>query len=295
MTKLIDPENIQQWVPGEITFDSKTSAWDGMSLRGYHYPDLAVDIPRMRDYMFVIYRGNKLSNMGRRRDGPWEEHQVGQGIVSVLTRAEESQWRWDKPIDVSHLYLSHSSIETVASEVFEKDISQIELSDRVRSEDKVLPALVSQLENELVAGEFGGQLYVDALKNQACIHILRRYSNIIFNESSLGYFNRAQKHRLVDFIDEYLDTNIAINDLAGLLQMSAFHFGRKFTKDFGCPPHAYIIKKRVEKAVQLLSTSNIPIKVIFAQCGFSDQSHMTRIFKRLVGTTPAALRKSKSY
>ena len=295
MTKLIDPENIQQWVPGEVTFDSQTSALDGMSLRGYHYPELNVNIPRMRDYMFVIYRGRKLSNMGRRRDGPWEEHQVGPGIVSVLTRAEESQWRWDKPIDVSHLYLSHSSIETVASEVFEKDISNIELCDRVRSEDKVLPALVSQLESELVAGEFGGQLYVDSLKNQACIHILRRYSNIIFNEVSLGYFNRSQKHLLVDFIDQYMDTNIAINDLATLVQMSTFHFGRKFTKDFGCPPHAYIIKKRVEKAVQLLSTTNIPIKVIFAQCGFSDQSHMTRIFRRLVGITPAALRKNKEY
>ncbi len=294
MTKLIDPENIQQWVPGKVTFDSQANAWSGMSLRGYHYPELDVDIPKMRDYMFVIYRGAGMSNMGRRREGPWEEHQVGQGIVSVLTRAEESQWRWDKPIDVSHLYLSHASIETVASEVFEKDISNIELCDRVRSEDTVLPALVSQLENELVAGELGGQLYVDSLKNQACVHILRRYSNIVFNDVSQGCFNRAQKHLLVDYIEQYLETNIEINDLATLVQMSVFHFGRKFTKDFGSPPHAYIIKKRVERAVRLLSTSNMPIKVIFTQCGFSDQSHMTRIFKRLMGITPAALRKNQS-
>ena len=294
MAKLIEPENIQQWIPGEITFDSHAGAWNGVSLRGYHYPELDVEIPQMRDYMFVIYRGMSMSNMGRRRNGPWEEHQVGPGIISVLTRAEESQWRWDKPIDVSHLYLSHSSIEAVASEVFEKDISNIELCDRVRSEDKVLPALVSQLENELMAGEFGGQLYVDSLKNQACIHILRNYSNIVFSEASQGSFNRAQKQLLLDFIDEYLDTNIEINDLAALVQMSVFHFGRKFTKDFGCPPHAYVIKKRVEKAVKLLSTTNVPIKVIFAQCGFSDQSHMTRIFRRLVGVTPAAFRKNQS-
>ena len=293
MTRLIDPENIQQWVPGKVTFDSDDRTWGGMTLRGYHYPELDVAIPRMRDYMFVVYRGGK-SNMGRRRDGPWEEHQVGPGIVSVLTRAEESQWRWDKPIDVSHLYLSHSSIATVASEVFEKDISNIELCDRVRSEDKVLPALVGQLENELIAGELGGQLYVDALKNQACVHVLRRYSNVSFNGASQGHFNQAQKRLLSDFIEQHLEFNISISDLAGLMQMSVFHFGRKFTKDFGCPPHAYVIKKRVDKAVHLLSTTNIPIKVVFAQCGFSDQSHMTRLFRRFVGVTPSVFRKSLS-
>jgi len=293
MTSLIDPDNIQQWVPGRVTFACDTDAWNGMSLRGYRYPKLDVAIPRMRDYMFVVYRGGQ-SNMGRRRNGPWEEHQVGPGIVSVLTRAEESQWRWDKPIDVSHLYLSHSSIATVASEVFEKDISNIELCDRVHSEDEILPALVGQLEHELVGGELGGQLYVEALKNQACVHVLRRYSNIMFNDASQGNFSPAQKRLLSDFIDEHLELNISISDLAGLLQMSVFHFGRKFTKDFGCPPHAYVIKKRVDKAVKLLSTTNIPIKVVFAQCGFSDQSHMTRLFKRFVGMTPSVFRKSLS-
>jgi len=294
MTQLIKPENIQEWVPGKITFDSASSAWKGMSLRGYHYPELDVAIPRMRDYMFVIYRGGQ-SNMSRRRDGPWEDHQVvGPGIVSVLTRAEESQWRWDKPIDVSHLYLSHSSIESVASEVFEKDINNIELSDKVRSEDTVLPALVSQLESELVMGDFGGQLYVDSLRNQACIHVLRNYSNVVFNNISQGQFNRAQKSLLINFIDEHLERNISIEDLAGLLQMSTFHFSRKFAKDFSCPPHAFVVKKRVEKAMRLLTETNMPIKVIFTQCGFSDQSHMTRIFGRLIGVTPAVFRKESS-
>lgn len=88
--------------------------------------------------------------MSRRRDGPWENHQVEPGVVSILTRAQQSQWKWDSPIDVSHLYLPQDTLASVATEVFDRDIANIELTDCVRAEDSVLPVLVTQLERELI-------------------------------------------------------------------------------------------------------------------------------------------------
>jgi len=275
-----------------VTFDSSRNAWSGMALRGYLYPQLDVAIPTMRDYMFVVYKG-KRSNMSRRRSGPWENHQVEPGVISVLTRAQESQWKWDSPIDVSHLYLSQNSLASVAAEVFDRDIANIELVDCVRAEDNVLPALVSQLENELVTGELGAQLYVDALKNQACVHILRRYSNVVFNEVALSGFSAPQKRLIVDFIEEYIDLNISIAELAELVHLSPFHFSRKFSNEFGCPPHAFVMKKRVELAIRLLSATALPIKEITLQCGFADQSHLTRVVRRVVGKTPAVFRRQR--
>ena len=264
-----------------------------MTLRGYHYPQLDVAIPTMRDYMFVVYKGRR-SGMSRRSGKAWEKHQVEPGVVSVLTRAQESQWRWDSPIDVSHLYLSHASLASVAGDVFDRDIADIALTDCVRSEDEVLPMLVSQLEKELAMGGFGTQLYVDALKNQACVHILRRYSNVVFNEASHGGFTGAQKRLISDFIEESIGLNISMAELAELVHLSVFHFSRKFSKEFGCSPHAYVIKKRVDLALTLLSTTPLPIKAIASECGFADQSHLTRVIRRFVGTTPAALRRLKN-
>lgn len=59
---LVEPDKIQHWIPGKITFDSCRQAWDGMSLRGYQYDDLDVVIPAMRDYMFVVYKGKRLQD-----------------------------------------------------------------------------------------------------------------------------------------------------------------------------------------------------------------------------------------
>ncbi len=262
-------------------------------MRGYHYPQLDVAIPAMRDYMFVVYKGSR-SAMSRRSGGAWEKHQVEPGVISVLTRAQESQWKWDNPIDVSHLYLSQASLATVAGDVFDRDIADIALADCVRSEDEVLPVLVSQLEKELATGGFGAQLYVEALKTQACVHILRRYSNVVFNEVSHGGFTGAQKRLITDFIEESIELNISMAALAALVHLSVFHFSRKFSKEFGCSPHAFVMKKRVELAVTQISTTLLPIKVIASQCGFADQSHLTRVFRRFVGTTPAALRRLKN-
>jgi AraC family transcriptional regulator len=81
-------------------------------------------------------------------------------------------------------------------------------------------------------------------------------------------------------------------DLAGVVQLRVFHFMRKFRSEFGYPPHAYVMRRRIEHAKRQLARRDTPLKVVAADCGFSDQSHMTRLFRRLLGTTPAEYRNS---
>ncbi|MEA3132124.1 MAG: hypothetical protein QOF46_3919, partial [Paraburkholderia sp.] len=53
------------------------------------------------------------------------------------------------------------------------------------------------------------------------------------------------------------------------------------------PPHAYVMRRRIEHAKRQLARRDIPLKIVAADCGFSDQSHMTRHFKRAWGVAPA--------
>jgi AraC family transcriptional regulator len=116
---------------------------------------------------------------------------------------------------------------------------------------------------------------------------------VIFREpTSYGGLSRAQCGLLIQYVDENLDRNISLADLAGVVQLSVFHFMRKFRSEFGCPPHAYVMRRRIEHAKRQLARRDIPLKVVAADCGFSDQSHMTRLFRRLLGTTPAEYRNS---
>ena len=85
----------------------------------------------MRDYMIVVYEGAKAI-MQRSSGGPWHADAVEEGVISLLTRAEQSVWRWDRPIRVKHIYVSHEIIEQTAHQVFEKDIDRVRIDDRVR-------------------------------------------------------------------------------------------------------------------------------------------------------------------
>lgn len=291
MSGLITPDQLPRWLPGCLTYDSSPLAWQEMTLKGYRFATIDAAIPTLRDYLIVIYQSG-AAEMSRRGEGRWRSERIGRGVVSVLTRAAKSEWLCNRPINVTHLYLSHAAIVKVASETFERDIRDIELFDIVAAEDRILPVVAQTLAAELRVGGLGGRLYVDALKNQACIHILRRYANVIIPEpTSYGRFSWTQKRQLIEYLKEHISENISLEDLAGVLGLSVFHFSRTFRADFGSPPHAYIMQERIKHAQQLMAYKALPLKLVAARAGFSDQSHMTRLFRRFLKVTPGEYRR----
>jgi AraC-like DNA-binding protein len=80
-----------------------------------------------------------------------------------------------------------------------------------------------------------------------------------------------------------------LGDLAGAVGASPTHLVRSFTRRFGLPPHAYVVARRVEAARRLLLAGRAPADVA-ATVGFHDQPHLTRTFRRHVGTTPGRFR-----
>ena len=294
MSELITPDELPRWVPGELTLDSAPLGWDGVRIRGYRYTPLDVPIPGTQDYLVVAYQDGATA-MNRRCIGDWRREQVAPGSISLLTRAAQSHWRWSDDIEVTHLYLSVGAVADVAAQAYERNIQDIELLDVLRTEDPVFSAIVGSLARESRHGGLGGRLYVDSLKNQACIHMLRHYANVSFRQpATYGGLSPAQCRLLVQYVDENLDQNISLSDLAGVVQLSVFHFLRKFRTEFGCPPHAYVMQRRIEHAKRQMARRDIPLKVVAADCGFSDQSHMTRLFRRMLGTTPAEYRNAVS-
>lgn len=87
------------------------------------------------------------------------------------------------------------------------------------------------------------------------------------------------------FLVDYLDQNISLQELASICGLSPYHFLRTFRNHFGLPPHAYQLQQRINRAKRLLH-SNMPIIEVATKVGFADQSHFTRKFKASVGATP---------
>lgn len=95
-----------------------------------------------------------------------------------------------------------------------------------------------------------------------------------------------QVRRVTAYIDAHLAGSIRNRDLASAVKLSCGYFCQAFKDSFGCPPHAYIVRRRVERAKDLLETTTTPLSQIALDCGFSDQSHFSRIFRRVAGEAP---------
>ena len=85
-----------------------------------------------------------------------------------------------------------------------------------------------------------------------------------------------------------LDGDISLAELANECRWSRSHFGRAFRKTTGHPPHAWLLRRRVEDAERLLVESETPISEIALACGFADQSHLTKVFSKVVAATQIA-------
>lgn len=89
-----------------------------------------------------------------------------------------------------------------------------------------------------------------------------------------------------EYLEDHYAENVSLEQLADFVHVSPFHLLRVFRDEVGLPPHNYLTQVRIRRARQLLQASLRPAEVALA-VGFSDQSHLTRHFKSLVGVTPA--------
>ena len=92
-------------------------------------------------------------------------------------------------------------------------------------------------------------------------------------------------------IDEALASTIRTDDCAAAARLSNSHFRRAFKVTFGLTFFRYINQRRIERAQEMMVMTDQPLCQIAEQCGFADQSHFTRVFRRLVGPSPALWRR----
>jgi AraC-like DNA-binding protein len=112
-------------------------------------------------------------------------------------------------------------------------------------------------------------------------------------EQPRGGLSPWQVRKVMCHIEAHLDRSIKNEDLAALVRLNPSHFGRAFRNSFGEPPHEYVIRRRVERAQGLMLSTDASLSEIALDCGLADQSHLTRLFRRVVGESPRAWRRAR--
>jgi len=159
--------------------------------------------------------------------------------------------------------------------------------------DPIINQIGMALRAELASEGLNGQLYAESLANVLAVHLLRHYSATrAVARPFTGGLTAYKLRRTLDFISDNLERHISLGEIATQVGMSSFHFAREFKKATGLAPHQYLIHKRVERAKLLLAQSQLPIVEISLRTGFTNQSHFTRLFRKLTSITPAAFRET---
>jgi AraC family transcriptional regulator len=113
-------------------------------------------------------------------------------------------------------------------------------------------------------------------------------------QANRGGLAAWQVRTLTTYIDANWNASLSCEVLARLTKLSVSYFARAFKCTFGCPPHVFLLRRRMERAQGLMLKSNAPLSEIAIECGFADQSHMSRLFRQYTGESPAAWRRARA-
>ena len=107
----------------------------------------------------------------------------------------------------------------------------------------------------------------------------------------LGGLAPWQANRALEYIERNLGSKMRIREIADWAALSTSHFSRAFKESLGCSPMTYIAVRRVERAKLMMTSTRERLAAIALACGFADQAHFSRQFRRVVGISPALWRR----
>ena len=155
--------------------------------------------------------------------------------------------------------------------------------------DVALARRLYALHKRLETPEKAGLEHETALL-QILATFIRSHADDTPPESQAGRENRAVQ-QVKDYLHSHYAEDVSLNDLSRITGLSRYHLVRTFCQTVGVAPHAYLRQVRIGKAKHLLAARR-PIAEVALATGFTDQSHLTRWFKRFWGFTPGQYRNS---
>jgi AraC family transcriptional regulator len=100
----------------------------------------------------------------------------------------------------------------------------------------------------------------------------------------------SRLRRVAEYIQQNLDKDLSLAELAAVVYMSPYHFARLFKDSTGVPPHRFVVRQRIARARGVLVTPELSIAQVSRRVGFRTPSHFTTVFRRVLGVTPRAYR-----
>jgi AraC-like DNA-binding protein len=250
--------------------------------------------------MAVVILRPRAGHVGWHDDRVVAVPALGAGALSCLDLREAWTMDLSDPFDSFHAFIPLTAFDEVTAEMKRPRIDELNCPIHVQHVDETMLSLVRALNPVLARPECATALFTDHVFLAMVTHLAGTYGGL--HRPDIGerigsrgrMLTRLQESRVTSRLLDDIARDTSLSELAALCGLSRSYFVRAFKQITGMPPHRWLLAQRVKRAQGLLRGSKLPIVEIAAACGFADQSHLTRVFSRTLGISPAAWRRQRS-
>jgi AraC family transcriptional regulator len=213
------------------------------------------------------------------------------GTVHVTGPAVPVRCLFRGSYDVLHLHVPNNLIAECARDMTGRTMSVLALNGVPRRDMTVDALSRALLDADRVGGSFG-QLYADCI-GIAIIARLLASANCMSERPKASPLARWRLKRAIDYFEAQIGQPVSLAAVASSAGLTRMHFAAQFRAATGMRPHEYLLRRRIERAQEMLAETGMSLVDIALSVGFQTQSHFTSVFKRYAGQPPRAWRESR--
>ena len=251
-----------------------------------------VEVPEMEvPAHILILRSGSSSVIEWEEDGRDRRMKLEPGSVSLLPAGSRRAARVFRPQpgEASILQIRPGFLQRSVGEIARG--GRVELGQHMDLRDSQIVRLIESLRADIAAGLPSGRLFGESIAAALAAHIAQQYS---VTEAKLeefrGGLSPPRLKRVLEYIDANLADSLVLDRLAEVAGLNLYHFARGFRQSTGLSPHKHVLRRRIDRAKELLRDSRLSVLEASASTGFVDQSHFSKVFRRIVGVAPSKYR-----
>lgn len=245
----------------------------------------------------LYYVNNKQHTLSLYTAGGYDTHRTdiqssfgAPGKFCLMPKDAESHWQLGQQQQFMHLYFSDDYLKQLALKVFDIDPRMLQLPELTFTSDAATEALFRHCMASSDWHSVHDHLAMEQVTNTILVSMLQNMGITKRVSSVKGGLAPNVTMLVCDYMQANFKRQIYLSELAALAQLSEYHFCRMFKQSLAQTPQAYLLAIRIEQVKGLLRTGKGSIADIALQCGFANQSHMGRYFKKMVGISPRQYR-----
>jgi AraC family transcriptional regulator len=199
----------------------------------------------------------------------------------------------DKPYHVLSFYLPRAALDAIADDANAPRIGDLSYKPGAGVNDGTISCLGNLLLPALSHPDQANPLFVDHVLLAVGVHVAQTYGGMRpMSQPVRGGLAPWQERRATEILRASVKRSVTLMEVARECGLSVGYFSHAFRRTLGMAPHQWLIEQRVVLSKEKLRDDGLSLSDVAAECGFSDQSHLTRAFRQTVGVSPGAWRRA---